>query len=83
MKTLDDININQWFMTRELAFVPDHFTQTTIDLTTDSHTWIREKLSGRYALITAPEVRVYYDGLPQQPAFEDSKEAMLYILTWG
>jgi hypothetical protein len=75
-KTIDDINLNTWFIDRELIFCPNHFTDTKVALTSESKTWISEKLHGRYCLQPQRSSLQY-------PSFEDPKEALFYELTWG
>lgn len=69
--TIDDININQWYMDRELKYVPKHFVLTTATHTNDSRNWILEKLTGRFCTSW------------KYVAFEDPKEALFYQLVWG
>jgi hypothetical protein len=72
MKTIEDINLHQWFVDRELVWAPDHFTNCTTPANSEARAWILEKLRGRFHI-----------NLSFCPAFEDSKEAMFYELTWG
>lgn len=78
MKTLTDINLNQWFMNRELNFIPNHFIKTHTPTTPESKQWIQEKLRGRYSLTL--NFSVFGDTIP---AFEDPQEATFYELTWS
>ncbi len=77
-KTIEDINIMEWFSERKLDFVPDHFHQSTIPLTRDSVEWVSEKLVGRYAIKSGG-----YSTFFGTPYFEDRNELMLYELTFG
>jgi hypothetical protein len=77
MKTLDDINLDTWFVDRELSAAPDHFVNTTAPMTAEAKEWILEKLHGRFA------VSPLSGFLEVSPAFEDPKEAVFYELTWG
>lgn len=72
MKTIDDINLETWFVDREISRVPDHFTHTKTPIGMDARAWILEKLRGRFVI--TPNFC---------PAFEDPKEAVFYELTWG
>ena len=72
MKTIEDINLNQWFIERELMWAPEHFTACTTPANSEARTWILEKLRGRFHINTS-----------MCPTFEDSKEAVFYELTWG
>jgi hypothetical protein len=74
MKTIDDININQWFMERAQTYVPLHFVVSKTMLTVDALQWIIDKLEGRYAVMN---IGIGY------PAFEDPKEALFYELKWA
>jgi hypothetical protein len=47
-----------------------------VALTSESKTWISEKLHGRYCLQPQRSSLQY-------PSFEDPKEALFYELTWG
>lgn len=78
MKTLTDINLNQWFMNRDLNFVPCHFIKASTSITPESKQWIQEKLRGRYSLTHT--FSVFGDTIP---AFEDPQEATFYELTWS
>lgn len=71
-KTIDDINLNTWFIQRELSWTPDHFTKCTSPTSTEARRWILDKLQGRFNI-----------GIDFCPAFEDPKEAVFYELTWG
>ena len=77
-RTIEDINLNTWFIKRELDFVPKHFAVSSIPITAESRIWIQEKLSGRYTMLLPENIF-----LGRVPAFEDPKEAMFYALTWG
>lgn len=80
MKTINDINLNTWFMERELEFTPKHFVASKTPVTDQSKIWILEKLSGRFSMKTNSSggyFGAYF------PAFEDPKEALFYELTWG
>ena len=79
MKTIEDINLNQWFMNRELSFVPNHFVRATTPVTSESKAWIIEKLRGRYSYFYTVN-STFGDAIP---AFEDPKEVVIYELTWG
>lgn len=77
-KTIDNINLYEWFGSRELAFAPSHFTKATTSLTDESKLWIQEKLIGRYSFSSSDSFITTII-----PAFEDPKEAVFYELTWG
>lgn len=78
MKTINDINLYEWFDGRKLSFAPNHFTKTNTPINEESRVWIQEKLQGRYAFY--PAATTFY---ALNPAFEDPKEALFYELTWG
>lgn len=75
-KTIEDINLDQWFVNRELEITPEHFVKTSTPITSESMAWILEKLRGRFAVSTQSFMEIC-------PAFEDPKEAVFYELTWG
>ena len=79
MKTIDDLNLNQWFMDRELDFTPEHFTVSNVPCTPTARLWILEKLTGRFAMHNGNK------GFSSavHPAFEDPKEALFFELAWG
>ena len=76
-KTINDINLMEWFSDRMLNHAPPHFHKSSVSITNDSIVWIEEKLTGRYAVM---EESGYIRGLPY---FEDKSELMLYELTFG
>ena len=78
-KTIDDINLHQWFIDRELNFVPDHFVKSNTPINIESKAWILEKLRGRFAF-SGTNVS-FLDNV--YPYFEDPKEAVFYELTFG
>lgn len=83
-KTVDDINLNTWFMDRELDYVPIHFVPVRTPITPESREWILEKLQGRFAVVIDPNFSVINTSFPSTyPAFEDPKEAVFYELTWS
>jgi len=71
------LNINTWYADRLLDWCPMHFVSVKSKLTNESLSWIQENLRGRYAIL--------YDILDdfKYPAFEDSKEAILFELMWS
>lgn len=77
-----EINLFTWFQRRELDFCPKHFVTTKTPITPESKIWIEEKLTGRYSYILF-EHQLGLDFDQAYPAFEDSKEAVLYELTWS
>lgn len=79
MKTLDDINLHTWFIDRELDFTPSHFVTSSTPLRDDAKSWILEKLTGRFSVVSSASG--FFGS--QSPAFEDPKEALFYELTWG
>jgi len=84
MKTIDDINLNQWFMQRELENTPRHFAKASTPLSSEAHEWILDKLVGRFSLYnTINENEDYGFEMRQYPAFEDPRELTLYELTWA
>lgn len=76
------LNLHSWFQERELKYCPVHFIMTNAVLTTESHTWIKEKLVGRFCLIPIV-IPGTYSVNNYNVAFEDSKEAILYELMWS
>lgn len=84
MKNLEDINLNQWFMRREVDVCPTHFIKCRTGLTTESLLWIREKLQGRYSTVIGESDHAFPSpGLVRCPTFEDPQEALFYELKFG
>lgn len=77
MKKITDLNLYQWFLEREVTYVPSHFVKVNTPITPESDAWIREKLIGRYAFVSGDMYGRKF------PTFEDSKEALFYELTWS
>lgn len=73
MKTIDDINLNTWFVERELITVPSHFIKVNTLIDSISRMYILEKFQGRFAIDVSYGV-IY---------FEDPAEATLYQLMFG
>ena len=89
MKNLEDINLNQWFMRREVDVCPTHFIKCRTGLTTESLLWIREKLQGRYSTVNEESDYLFPAsghrqwGIRRCPTFEDPQEALFYELKFG
>ena len=77
-KTIEDINIDTWFVDRELHPSPEHFVNVSAPLSDESKEWILEKLHGRFS--TGMSLGGLFD---DSLSFEDPKEAVFYELTWG
>ena len=83
-----EINPLQYFLKRELSFVPKHFVAAKTVLTNDSYHWILSNLSGRFAIETkasdsSDELVLSFMTTNTVPAFEDPQEAVLYELRWS
>lgn len=78
-KTIDDINLNTWYMRRKLENIPAHFVATRTSITDQSLAWIYEKCTGRFGLYLKGGLQAF----KVHPYFEDPREAMLYELVWG
>lgn len=81
MATIEDINLYTWFTERQLNYVPSHFVVANTPIQPESKSWIIEKLSGRYTIVTLDSGTFLLD--VEYPAFEDPKEATFYELTWS
>jgi len=77
MKTIDDLNLSQWFLERELNFMPNHFVRSNTPINAESYAWITEKLVGRFSLISGGTHGASF------PAFEDPEEAVFYELKFA
>jgi hypothetical protein len=80
------INPQVWFGIRELTFTPKHFVITKTKLSSESKTWILNKLSGRFSLVQYSDDADHpfvVTGDTWFPAFEDPAEAVLYELYWS
>lgn len=80
-----EINPLQYFVNRELSFVPKHFVITKTVLTNDSYHWILNNLYGRFAIEIKQTEDLYITFVTNEtvPAFEDPQEAVLYELRWS
>jgi len=87
VKTINDINLREWFGKRKLDYIPVHFLKSSVPLTSDGIAWVEEKTTGRYAVKRA--YRSLYGTLHDiyfaqyDIYFEDPKELMLYELAFG
>ena len=72
-----NINLNTWFMERELSFCPKHFVKCHTPITTESKLWVYETLKGRFYI---NHNELFFDS---NVHFEDPQEATLYELTWS
>lgn len=78
------INVNTWFMKREINIFPIHFVVAKTPITYESKQWILESLRGRFCMITDHGLDSDDSGFPVEfPAFEDPQEAMFYELKWS
>jgi len=85
---MDDyyIDLPTWYESRELSYCPKHFVISNTPLTEESKNWILNKLSGRFCLLPSnnfDDILILDFNIIGQVAFEDSKEAVLYELTWS
>lgn len=81
--TMSDVVVDlySWYGQRELSFCPSHFVICDTPLTNESLNWVIGKLKGRYAILTQNTTMLNH--FSNKIAFEDSKEAMFYELTWS
>ena len=79
------VNINTWFMEREVKNFPRHFIVTRTPITQESKQWILETLQGRFCIVSSLEIEdSMMLGFPTEiPAFEDPQEATFYELKWS
>lgn len=85
MKTIEDLNLYTYFGNRELPFTPGHFVVASTPFTPESKNWVIESLTGRFSIVLGPDP-AFEDFITYErdyPAFEDSKEAVFYELTWS
>jgi hypothetical protein len=78
--TIEDLNLNHWYIDRELAYCPDHFVASRVDLTPERYLWIQEKLVGRFVRVASRNSDRSFEMVP---AFEDPSEMLFYELVWG
>lgn len=80
-----EINPQVWYGVRSLKNIPVHFIKATTPVTTESLSWIRGKLSGRYAvtLETDMEFDQFIQDTKTYVYFEDSADVMIYELRWS
>ncbi len=82
IKTINDINLNQLFVKRELPFVPKHFVRANTPLTIESKQWVLDKLIGRFAIVHKPDA-TFHSFTSPTIAFEDPEESIFYELKWS
>jgi hypothetical protein len=73
-----------WYTDREINIVPPHFIKCPSIVTEDSLFWIRNKTTGRYALIDdieSPSLNVISSH--KIVYFESQKDATIYELMWS
>lgn len=72
--------------------IPKHFIYAYTPVTKESMFWITTVLVGRYGITRAPNTIVFTQATAHPfmlmsdldiPCFEDSREAVLYELTWS
>lgn len=79
-----EINLQSWFVDRELSHCPPHFVRTQTIATSENRLWIYEMCVGRYCFVNSSRNDDFIRFLDNKyPAFEDPKEAMLFELTWS
>ena len=78
--TIEDLNLNQWYIERELVHCPKHFVSSSVKYTSESYEWVLEKLVGRFSTVTWSESSIRNG---QSLAFEDPSEMLFYELVWG
>ena len=84
MLSVHNLNLTTWYTDRELVYCPVHFVKTRTAITNESYNWILEKLHGRFSLVFYDDSNtLQYTSFNKVPAFESSKDAMLYELTWS
>ena len=78
--TVQDLNLNHWYVDRELTYCPDHFVASSVHLTDERYFWIQEKLVGRFVRVMVQSPARAFESFP---AFEDPSEMLFYELVWG
>ena len=79
-----------WYTERKMNTAPKHFTVSATPLSSDSESWVVNKLKGRYAIVNSSTDTVDFS-VPlflltlgsYLIAFEDPGEAVLFELTWS
>ena len=66
-----------WYAERELSFVPRHFIKCPTPLNSQSINWVKNKITGRFAIAADPIVTDSY------VYFEDQKDVTLYEIIWA
>ena len=83
---IDNINLDTWHYNRFLKNqVPKHFTITRTKQTSETFSWVLEKLHGRFTLASNidPDESDFMSYYQKVYAFEDPKEAVQFELTWS
>jgi hypothetical protein len=82
---IEDINLTTWFAERNMqSHCPRHFTLTRSRFTPEALHWVNEKTHGRYSIVNrdlhSHDLSFWsYEVI----AFEDTRDAVLYELTWS
>lgn len=72
-----------WFSKRELTFSPPHFIKCSTPVDPDRLLWIKNKLSGRYSIVTGTSLGTFVLESAQYVTFEDPADATMYELRWS
>lgn len=75
-----NINLMTWYADRQVNHLPKHFIKTTTPVTDKNLYWILENLTGRFYISNEQLDSIWEDSYAY---FEDSKEAVLFELTWS
>ena len=80
-----EIKPQVYFGKRELDSCPPHFVKATTPINSESLIWVKNKLQGRYSLMSISDNDMNNFIFAQKMCifFEDSGEAMMYELRWS
>ena len=82
---MDEINVKVWYSNRQLEKSPIHFIKAATPISLQSLAWIRNSLTGRFAIQRSFDESLGIISLENKeyPYFEDSGEVMMYELRWS
>jgi len=80
-----EINLNEWFIEREVKFCPTHFKMSSVPLDEEKYHWVTENLNGRYYYGTISASKQGWDTnwFSDFIAFEDPRDLTMYELRWS
>ena len=75
-----NLDLQTWFIERNLDFCPKHFVKTKVLVTDTSLEWVYNNLKGRFYI---DKSSTDFFSLDNYIYFEDPQEAMMFELRWS